>query len=83
MDDPDSDEEMKEAGPSPFKDDKPGIYDFHGFITHLGAGVHSGHYVCHVKKEGGKWIYFNDDKVVEQAKPPFGMGYMYFFNKRQ
>jgi ubiquitin carboxyl-terminal hydrolase 5/13 len=89
MDDPDSDHEMtqvnqEDAQGSPYKDGKPGIYDFYGFITHLGASIHAGHYVCHLKQAGeqGKWVYFNDAKVALTSEPPIGKGYMYFFKKR-
>ena len=87
MDDPDSDAEMTDVqpgqgGPNPYKDANPGFYDLFGFITHLGASVHAGHYVCHLQKDG-KWVYFNDAKVAETTDPPIGKGYMYFFKKRQ
>lgn len=32
--------------------DGPGKYELVGFISHLGANLGCGHYVCHVKKEG-------------------------------
>ena len=83
MDDPDEDEpmnvDMGGAG-AQYKDDKPGLYKLHGFITHLGTSVHSGHYVCHLKRQD-KWIYFNDAKVAQLDEPPIGKGYMYFFRK--
>lgn len=87
MDDPDSEEgdaEMTEvnAGDSIYHDSNPGHYDLSSFITHLGASVHAGHYVCHVRQENGKWVYFNDAKVAETTEPPIGKGYMYFFRKR-
>lgn len=92
MDDPDSDQEMThvneddaaDAG-NPYKDKNPGgIYELYGFITHLGASIHAGHYVCHLKQAGeqGKWVYFNDAKVALTSEPPIGKGYMYFFRKR-
>lgn len=57
MDDPESDgdAEMTEvnesdlAGGNPYQDSKPGYYDLTSFITHLGASVHAGHYVCHLR----------------------------------
>ena len=89
MDEPDSEDDQPMAQPaanvkSLFKDEESskGKYTLHGTITHLGASVHAGHYVCHVKKEG-KWIYFNDAKVAETDDPPIGKGYMYFFRKVQ
>lgn len=43
-------------------DDGPGMYDLVGFISHLGQNTGSGHYVCHIKKDG-RWTLFNDSKV--------------------
>lgn len=80
MDDPDSDEEMKGEEGAGYSDSRPGLYQLNGIITHLGTGVHSGHYVCYVKREG-KWIYYNDAKVATLDDPPIGKGYMYFFRK--
>jgi ubiquitin carboxyl-terminal hydrolase 5/13 len=47
----------------------------------LGASVHAGHYVCHIKK-GKDWIYFNDAKVAQCPEPPFGKGFVYIFEKK-
>uniref|UniRef100_A0A7S3INU9 Ubiquitin carboxyl-terminal hydrolase 5 n=1 Tax=Strombidium inclinatum TaxID=197538 RepID=A0A7S3INU9_9SPIT len=91
MDDPDSDgdsvmanqEESKEA--SEYVCNKPGVYKLQSFITHLGASVHAGHYVCHVKKEvegQPTWVYFNDAKVAATTEPPIGKGYLYFLEKK-
>ncbi len=57
---------------------KSGIYELRGVVTHKGAGADSGHYTSYVKKQGvldratgkrkeedGKWWWFNDDKVSE------------------
>ncbi len=89
-DDPDSDSEMTDVNasqgeqiPNPYKSDKPGFYDLSAFITHLGASIDAGHYVCNVKGEDGKWKYFNDAKVAETTEPPIGKGYIYFFRKRE
>lgn len=87
MDDPESDNEMTDQSevPSIYQDKRPGLYDLFATITHLGTSVHSGHYVCHVKKQDGQeknqWIYFNDSKVAGTSEPPIGKGYMYFFTK--
>ena len=83
MDEPDSDDEMTDMSQlsSPYQDEKPGFYDLYGFITHLGTSVHSGHYVCHIKREN-QWIYFNDIKVAATNDPPIGKGYMYFLTKK-
>lgn len=68
---------------------KPGVYNLQSFITHLGASVHAGHYVCHILKpeaensEQKAWIYFNDAKVAKTTEPPIGKGYMYFFTKTE
>ena len=68
--------------------DKPGRYALQSFITHLGASVHAGHYVCHIKKQESEdnnqpaWIYFNDAKVAKTNEPPVGKGYLYFFTKQ-
>ncbi|TKS74648.1 Ubiquitin carboxyl-terminal hydrolase 13 [Collichthys lucidus] len=32
--------------------DGPGRYELFAFISHMGASTMSGHYVCHIKKEG-------------------------------
>lgn len=85
LDDPDS--EVEADGDSVMADqtetytcDKPGVYNLQSFITHLGASVHAGHYVCHIKKDG-KWTYFNDAKVAH-SNAPIGKGYIYVFNKK-
>lgn len=33
-------------------------YELFGFISHMGASTMSGHYVCHIKKEG-RWVPHN------------------------
>ena len=64
-----------------FKCDKPGIYNLHAFVTHLGSSVHCGHYVAHIKK-GNDWVLYNDDKVATTSDPPFARAYFYFFVKK-
>ena len=86
MDDPDSEQEadgdsVMQAQDVDYSCGKPGIYALQSFITHLGASVHAGHYVCHIKK-GSDWIYFNDAKVAMTTESPFGKGYIYVFNKK-
>lgn len=96
MDDPDDDDMADAAGGdaagdvnAQYKCNKPGTYQLHSFITHLGSSVHAGHYVCHIRKPVDEsqpdaqkeWVYFNDAKVAVTAEPPVGKGYMYFFNK--
>lgn len=97
MDDPDDDEDEGAGGDvemnpddlnKQYECDKPGLYELQSFVTHLGASVHAGHYVCHIRKpmdinsQEKKWIYFNDAKVAETSDAPFGKGYMYFFSKK-
>eukprot|EP00049_Salpingoeca_infusionum_P022835 m.9051 g.9051 ORF g.9051 m.9051 type:complete len:803 (+) comp5418_c0_seq1:192-2600(+) len=55
-----------------------GKYRLKAFISHIGRTAHSGHYVCHVNKEG-TWYLFNDGRVAVSQKPPITMGYVYFF----
>ena len=87
MDDPDDEGDSVMADDSvtdAYKCSLPGVYSLQSFITHLGASVHAGHYVCHIKKEVEKgdnspqWVYFNDAKVAVTDDAPFGKGYIYF-----
>ena len=55
------------------------FYNMYGFITHLGKNTDHGHYVCHVRQEGNKWTYFNDNKVTLWEDPPIKKGYIYFY----
>ena len=55
-------------------------YQLFSVITHLGASVHSGHYVAHIMKNG-ECLLFNDNKVAATSDPPLGKGYVYFFKK--
>jgi len=55
-------------------------YQLVGIISHIGASTLSGHYVCHIKKEG-KWVIYNDRKVAESENPPIKMAYLYFFTR--
>jgi len=54
MDDPDSEIEEDSVMDDGIDHDaqylstKPGNYKLQSFITHLGASVHAGHYVCHI-----------------------------------
>jgi len=59
---------------------KKGHYQLASFISHKGPSVHCGHYVSHVRKEG-KWVLFNDNKVVDDPKAPIGDAYMYIFKQ--
>jgi ubiquitin carboxyl-terminal hydrolase 5/13 len=60
--------------------DGEGRYELFAIISHLGKNTGGGHYVAHVKKNG-VWCIFNDRKVAVSQKPPFGLGYMYFFRR--
>lgn len=60
--------------------DGTGQYELTGFISHIGKSVTSGHYVCHLKKEG-RWLVFNDEKVQECPDPPLECGYLYFYRR--
>ncbi|CAI5742960.1 unnamed protein product [Hyaloperonospora brassicae] len=57
-----------------------GDFSLVGFISHVGKNTNSGHYVCHMKKDG-RWIIFNDDKVAVSQEPPLGAGYLYLFRR--
>ncbi|TMW55911.1 hypothetical protein Poli38472_008559 [Pythium oligandrum] len=61
-------------------DNDNGDYELVGFVSHIGRNTNSGHYVCHLKKEG-RWVIFNDDKVALSAEPPLGAGYLYLFRR--
>jgi len=60
--------------------DGPGKYKLLGFISHIGTHTGSGHYVCHIQKDG-QWVIFNDRKVALSEEPPFDMGYIYFYRR--
>jgi len=60
--------------------DGPGKYRLLAIISHMGGSTLSGHYVCHIKKEG-KWVLFNDQKVAISEDPPKDMGYLYVFER--
>ena len=60
--------------------DGAGTYELMGFISHIGKSVTSGHYVCHLKKEG-RWVIYNDEKVQECENPPLECGYLYFYRR--
>ncbi len=55
-------------------------YQLHAFISHMGSSAHSGHYVCHILKEG-RWVLFNDRKVALSEDPPKDMGYIYIYKR--
>lgn len=61
-------------------DDGDGQYQLCGMISHIGKNTGSGHYVCHLKKDG-KWVIFNDEKVAISSKPPFPHAYLYLYQR--
>jgi len=73
-----SDEPMSEANAAPELPSGPADYELCAIISHIGSNMSSGHYVCHIKKNG-KWALFNDRKVCESTRPPFTMGYLYLY----
>ncbi|XP_036377318.1 ubiquitin carboxyl-terminal hydrolase 13 isoform X2 [Megalops cyprinoides] len=60
--------------------DGPGRYELFAFISHMGTSTMSGHYVCHIKKEG-RWVIYNDHKVCLSERPPKDLGYIYFYHR--
>uniref|UniRef100_A0AAR2LI73 Ubiquitin carboxyl-terminal hydrolase n=1 Tax=Pygocentrus nattereri TaxID=42514 RepID=A0AAR2LI73_PYGNA len=65
---------------SPRVRDGPGRYELFAFISHMGTSTMSGHYVCHIKKEG-RWVIYNDHKVCLSERPPKNLGYIYFYRR--
>jgi len=59
-------EEPEDTGAPPaamaVDDNASGVYELVGFASHMGPNTDSGHYVCHIKKNGA-WVIFNDEKV--------------------
>lgn len=60
--------------------DGPGRYELFAFVSHMGASTMSGHYICHIKKEG-RWVIYNDHKVCLSERPPKDLGYIYFYRR--
>jgi len=60
--------------------DGPGKYRLKAFITHMGPSTASGHYVCHILKQG-KWVFFNDSKVALSDAPPREFAYLYLYER--
>ncbi|NXH56275.1 UBP13 hydrolase, partial [Rhabdornis inornatus] len=60
--------------------DGPGRYELFGFISHMGTSTMSGHYVCHLRKEG-RWVIYNDLRVCASERPPKDLGYIYFYHR--
>jgi ubiquitin carboxyl-terminal hydrolase 5/13 len=68
-------------------DTYPANYELKAFISHKGTSVSCGHYVAHVKQSDGRWILFNDNKVVHvpdtEMLKATGEGYLYFYSRNQ
>lgn len=79
-------EAQRDATPAPQSsgsasiDQGPARYELHAFISHIGRSTGSGHYVCHIRKEG-RWVIYNDEKVAVSANPPRDLGYLYVFKR--
>ena len=47
--------------------------------------MHSGHYVAHVRGADGRWVLFNDEKVVaadaESVRALKALAYLYVFER--
>ncbi|KAI8100790.1 hypothetical protein M9434_005181 [Picochlorum sp. BPE23] len=57
-------------------------YELCGFVSHIGKNTSSGHYVCHLKKDG-MWVIYNDEKVAKSENPPTEFGYMYLYKQKK
>ena len=70
------------GGPKVELEDGEGKYNMVGMISHIGKNTGSGHYVAHIKrKEDGKWVIFNDEKVALSENPPIQHAYLYLFQR--
>lgn len=78
-------EEAASSGPKRFlgEPDKT-QFQLESIVCHKGASVHAGHYVAFIRKEGGTWVLFNDEKVVKAADVDEmkKFAYVYFFRRR-
>ncbi len=74
------------APQEPAYTDGSGKYELFAFVSHIGTSTNCGHYVAHIKKQVGDeshWVMFNDSKVAKSEEPPFDMGYLYFYKRKQ
>ena len=46
-------------------DNKTGLYELFGSLTHQGRTAEGGHYVAWVKRDSKKWHVFDDETVAE------------------
>ncbi|KAK2197292.1 bifunctional Ubiquitin specific protease domain/Peptidase C19 [Babesia duncani] len=58
-----------------------GIYEVVSFLSHVGATANSGHYLCHIKRNG-QWVTFNDSQVTACNNVPLDAGYFYLFKRK-
>jgi len=65
---------------APEVSDGAGRYRLAAFVTHVGNNTASGHYVCHIKKEG-RWVAFDDQKVGASEVLPKELAYLYFYTR--
>jgi ubiquitin carboxyl-terminal hydrolase 5/13 len=61
-------------------DPRPPRYRLVAAINHRGRNTQHGHYVAHVWMDG-RWVLFNDQRVLETPRPDLGSAYMYFYRK--
>jgi len=72
-----------DQGSSADYEDGVGEYSLVGFISHIGRVTSSGHYVCHARRgTGGEWVIFDDQKVALSEAPPFDLGYIYLYRRK-
>mmetsp|Transcript_13135 Transcript_13135/g.52402 ORF Transcript_13135/g.52402 Transcript_13135/m.52402 type:complete len:805 (+) Transcript_13135:65-2479(+) len=82
MDESDDSPAAAAASPAQGLPDGEGKYELRGFVSHLGPNTNSGHYVCHIKRDG-RWVIYNDALVALSQKPPLDMGFLYFYRRVQ
>ncbi|KAJ3052533.1 hypothetical protein HK097_006099 [Rhizophlyctis rosea] len=70
------------AAASAAPDNRPAKYHLSSFISHKGTSTHAGHYVVHIKRDG-RWVLYNDNKVVEvpNVESAIGEAYIYVFQR--
>jgi ubiquitin carboxyl-terminal hydrolase 5/13 len=72
-----------DSGSAEDYDDGVGEYSLVGFISHIGRHPSHGHYVCHARRgPGGEWVIFDDQKVALSEAPPFDLGYIYLYRRK-
>ena len=54
-------------------------YEIRSVVTHIGANLGSGHYVCHFYSRRYGWQMMNDDKLHPAKSPKHG--YIFFYEK--